>query len=637
MDSPPVTSAKSTAPASCSVHTPSRPEPDKRLALSKAKRVGTPGQQAAGRRPPEGKSTHRKSEGPGEPPTQGGSAEVSGSYCDSQPVGPGYVEEVCNEEGRVSRFHCTLCECSLNDPNARDLHVRGRRHRLQYQKKVNPDLPIAIKLSPRVRKLLEERRREQRRLTRRRLEELRRWHAEMRRYDLCRGRLEEKTQAQDEHPGHSPPSQHPPPLMSRLGAPATTPQPSRRPESHDDRHIMCKHAAIYPSELELLAIRKAVSHVERALRLVSDALAQENSRSPAQEGAERSSVDPSARILTGVMRVGLLAKGLLLRGDRTVRLVLLCSQKPTHALLQRVAEQLPLQLSMVTEDKYEVSTDPEARIVILSCEEPRIRVTVSVTSPLMREDPSTDRGGTEDPPPDPGDILSPEKCLQSLAALRHAKWFQARASGLHPCVVVIRVFRDLCRRVPTWGALPDWAMELLVEKALSSAKGPLSPGDAVRRVLECVASGTLLTGQSLSAGEPRALGHMAETEGHSRVQKGPLSNVQCTQEVGPGTHKSPEGPWAALAAEDGRWGSWCRWRGQAATLWVSPACILRQQPSPLGARVVVLVMALSEFSEGSIGALREQVMCHGVVRGSRGERGLMRTKVAFSRHHSGKR
>lgn len=36
-------------------------------------------------------------------------------------------------------------------------------------------------------------------------------------------------------------------------------------------------------------------------------------------------------------------------------------------------------------------------------------------------------------------------------------------------------------------------MELLVERALSSTKGPLSPGNAVRRVLECVASGTLLT------------------------------------------------------------------------------------------------------------------------------------------------
>lgn len=47
---------------------------------------------------------------------------------------------------------------------------------------------------------------------------------------------------------------------------------------------------------------------------------------------------------------------------------------------------------MVTEDKYEVSSDPEDNIVISSCEEPRVRVTVSITSPLMREDPSMDQG-----------------------------------------------------------------------------------------------------------------------------------------------------------------------------------------------------------------------------------------------------
>lgn len=39
------------------------------------------------------------------------------------------------------------------------------------------------------------------------------------------------------------------------------------------------------------------------------------------------------------------------------------------------------------------------------------------------------------------------------------------------------------------------AMELLVEKVLSSASRPLSPGDAMRRVLEYVATGALLTGQ----------------------------------------------------------------------------------------------------------------------------------------------
>ncbi|XP_033256635.2 zinc finger RNA-binding protein 2 [Orcinus orca] len=482
------------APASPSMCAPSRPAPARRPAASKASHVGPPGLPAADSRSPQGKPAHPRSERPGEPPAQGGSVEASGTCCDAQPVGPGYVEEVCNEEGRVIRFHCKLCECSFNDPNARDMHVRGRRHRLQYKKKVNPDLPIADKPSTRVRKLLEERLRKQRQLSKQRLGELRRQHDEMsRRYGLCKRWLEEEPQAQEARSGRSLPDQHAPPLRSRPGLSTAKPLPMRRPESSDDRHVMCKHTAIYPTEEELLAIQKAVSHSERALKLVSDTMAEEDSARPEPEGGECSRPGPSARILKGVMRVGLLAKGLLLRGDRAVQLILLCSQKPSRALLRRVTEQLPLQLPMVTEDKYEVSSDPEANIVISSCEEPRIQVTVSITSPLMREDPSADREGTAAPPPDPGDVLSSEKCLQSLAALRHAKWFQARASGLQPCVIVIRVLRDLCQRVPTWGALPDWAMELLVEKALSSTKGPLSPGNAVRRVLECVASGMLLT------------------------------------------------------------------------------------------------------------------------------------------------
>nr|XP_058916001.1 zinc finger RNA-binding protein 2 isoform X6 [Kogia breviceps] len=482
------------APASPSMCAPSTPAPARRPAALKASHVGPPALPAADSRPPQGKPAHPRSERPGEPPTQGGSAEASGTCCDAQPVGPGYVEEVCNEEGRVIRFHCKLCECSFNDPNARDMHVRGRRHRLQYKKKVNPDLPIADKPSTRVRKLLEERLRKRRQLSKQRLGALRRQHAEMsRRHGLCKRRLEEEPQVQEVRSGRSLPSQHPPPLRSRPGLFTAKPLPMRRPESSDDRHVMCKHAAIYPTEEELLAVQKAVSHAERALKLVSDAMAEEDSAHPRPGGGERSRPGASARILKGVMRVGLLAKGLLLRGDRAVQLILLCSQKPARALLRRVTEQLALQLPMVTEDKYEVSSDPEANIIISSCEEPRIQVTVSITSPLMREDPSADREGTEVPPPDPGDILSSEKCLQSLAALRHAKWFQARASGLQPCVIVIRVLRDLCQRVPTWGALPDWAMELLVERALSSTKGPLSPGDAVRRVLECMASGTLLT------------------------------------------------------------------------------------------------------------------------------------------------
>lgn len=43
------------------------------------------------------------------------------------------VLQVRNDEGKVIRFHCKLCECSFNDPNAKEMHLKGRRHRLQYK------------------------------------------------------------------------------------------------------------------------------------------------------------------------------------------------------------------------------------------------------------------------------------------------------------------------------------------------------------------------------------------------------------------------------------------------------------------------------------------------------------------------
>lgn len=52
------------------------------------------------------------------------------------------------------------------------------------------------------------------------------------------------------------------------------------------------------------------------------------------------------RTLRGVMRVGLVAKGLLLKGDLELELVLLCKEKPTAALLDTVADNLALQLAV---------------------------------------------------------------------------------------------------------------------------------------------------------------------------------------------------------------------------------------------------------------------------------------------------
>ncbi|XP_021059911.1 zinc finger RNA-binding protein 2 isoform X2 [Mus pahari] len=417
--------------------------------------------------------------------TRGGPGEASGSSGDMAPVGTEYVEEVCSDEGKVIRFRCKLCECSFNDRNARDMHLTGRRHRLQYRKKVDPTLPVAARPSGPMQRVLAKRLQRQRQQAQTQLEDTRRWDSELRQQEEHSRQPEETPQPQVEEQLPGFPAWALPAPTTRPGMATARRQSGRRPESSDDRHVMCKHASIYPTEEELQAIQTAVSHTERALRLVSDTLAEESS----QHGTLAS---PPPRMLKGVVRVGILAKGLVLRGDHSVQLTLLCSKKPTHSLLQRIKQELPRELSIVAEDKYEVSSDRDANIVISACVEPGVKVTVSATSPLMREDPSV-KQGQQDALSDPEDVLDRERCLETLAALRHAKWFQARASGLQPCVIVIRVLRELCRCLPPWGALPAWAMELLVEKVLSSAPRPLSPGDAMRRVLEYVATGALLT------------------------------------------------------------------------------------------------------------------------------------------------
>uniref|UniRef100_A0A3Q1EYY2 DZF domain-containing protein n=1 Tax=Acanthochromis polyacanthus TaxID=80966 RepID=A0A3Q1EYY2_9TELE len=103
-----------------------------------------------------------------------------------------------------------------------------------------------------------------------------------------------------------------------------------------DRLVMAKHSEVYPSPEELEAVQTIVSHVECALKSVSD---QMDTRKDDKETTEE-------RVLRGVMRVGLVAKGLLLKGDKDLELVLLCSNKPTITLLKQVAEKLTAQLEV---------------------------------------------------------------------------------------------------------------------------------------------------------------------------------------------------------------------------------------------------------------------------------------------------
>ena len=81
--------------------------------------------------------------------------------------------------------------------------------------------------------------------------------------------------------------------------------------------------------------------------------------------------------------------------------------------------------------------------------------------------------------------------MNALAELRRAKWFSTMAVPIESCVESIRIFRDICRRVDAWKPLINWAVELLVERAVSTSEMPLSPSMAFSRVLEALSAGVL--------------------------------------------------------------------------------------------------------------------------------------------------
>ncbi|XP_039901814.1 interleukin enhancer-binding factor 3 homolog isoform X2 [Simochromis diagramma] len=292
---------------------------------------------------------------------------------------------------------------------------------------------------------------------------------------------------------------------------------------NDDRHVMAKHSAIYPTQEELESVQNMVSHTERALKAVSDWLdKQEKGTTKSDSGTETDKEsehkDQATRSLRGVMRVGLVAKGLLLKGDLDLELVLLCKDKPTISLLKKVSENLVTQLKLITEDKYVVTQQiREASIVIKNTKEPPLTLTIHLTSPLVREEIERAAAGETLSVNDPPDVLDRQKCLTALASLRHAKWFQARANGLRSCVIVIRILRDLCARVPTWAPLRGWPLELICEKAIGTGNRPMGAGEALRRVLECLASGILMAdGPGISdpcEKEPTdAIGHLDQQQ-----------------------------------------------------------------------------------------------------------------------------
>ncbi|XP_052670742.1 spermatid perinuclear RNA-binding protein isoform X8 [Harpia harpyja] len=235
---------------------------------------------------------------------------------------------------------------------------------------------------------------------------------------------------------------------------------SIRSFANDDRHVMVKHSTIYPSPEELEAVQNMVSTVECALKHVSDWMDEKNKSTKCEadmeakeEAVESNAKDQGGRTLCGVMRIGLVAKGLLIKDDMDLELVLMCKEKPTKTLLCIVKDNLPAQIQKLTEEKYLVEEHVnEAAIIIRNTKEPKLTLKVILTSPLIRDEAEKKEGG-------------------------QGKWTKI-----------------MCN-CPSYSAgFVQQSPHMGTTERMGTCNRPLGAGEALRRVMECLASGILLPG-----------------------------------------------------------------------------------------------------------------------------------------------
>ncbi|TRY92303.1 hypothetical protein DNTS_029774, partial [Danionella cerebrum] len=266
---------------------------------------------------------------------------------------------------------------------------------------------------------------------------------------------------------------------------APLPQEPQRAFVNDDRYIMSKHSAVYPTPKQLQAVQSMVSDLERALKAVSESL---RNKEPSETASSK--VEGKLR---GVYRVGQVGKGLLLKDDLDLDLVLLSRDMPTSSLLRLISGKLTELMKDVTKETYVITPSvQEAAVIVTNTKAPLLKLTIHLTSPVVSEQVEKETSEESCAESSPPDVLDRQKCLAALRSLRQTKWFQGEVTIVESCVIVIRILRDLCSRVPTFAPLKDWVIEVLCEKVSSTCDRPMGPGETLRRFLECLASGFLM-------------------------------------------------------------------------------------------------------------------------------------------------
>lgn len=220
-------------------------------------------------------------------------------------VGEEFVETKYDATTKRTIFFCTMCNCSFMDATAKEFHIQGRRHRLEYKRKYDNTLKVDIPASKR-QKMVHSGRggrggyRGNSRRSGSQIEEDNSykeiWEAEQRQLESEWNQYREeerwyryiegiKQQEQEHRQWYIQEKQR----CERLGLPPPPPPPRPRPPppppardnsrklmgNQDANLIHTKHNQLQPSKTEIAELEKLMAIVEDTIEIVSEELDEE--------------------------------------------------------------------------------------------------------------------------------------------------------------------------------------------------------------------------------------------------------------------------------------------------------------------------------------------------------------------------
>ncbi|CAF0812939.1 unnamed protein product [Brachionus calyciflorus] len=277
------------------------------------------------------------------------------------------------------------------------------------------------------------------------------------------------------------------------------------------KHLLAKHTQIQPSKKYLELISFILKRIELKLKSISEQLLNEK-LSTLENTEEKEKDKEKYRELKGVFRTGYFGKGIFLKTDQFIDLIVTFDRYPDYFLIQKIIDQL--KTSDLFETKLEI--DQKSQTSELFKHE---NLNLNFTNESIKNDACVtltynDQTDTqinyqfrmyftcleinketnvdtlikieED-----NFYLPLDKCLQLNQILNHQKWFDLNLKPISNSLLILRILREFCMSNSDWSALDENFLEILVHKSFHMKKFE-NIALKLRTFFEVLSSGILL-------------------------------------------------------------------------------------------------------------------------------------------------